>query len=205
MVTIELGSDCQNKNYTIDFFVAVTNYDILKDLDIYQNSTKEYLGRFTDFLPIEPYDPLSFSMLESISWLNPFSFHYENFNPGDDGYAFIRIKELDIQNCMFSHNVIDVGGLSVSSFVFTMINNGTDLCKSTIFNIWPKYPYDSHRFQDFWTTSKENVVSLDPNGKKVLEFNQRNASEIPRLNLNDIFYEVFLPSNSSVTFQGFYD
>lgn len=138
------------------------------------------------------------------AWHNEFSFYYEKLYDDDDGIIFIRIKELDVINCMFEHNVIDLNKLTVeNSHVFAMINNGSGLCKLTILNIWNTWANDIQGLYHFWTTSEENVVIIDRNQKQILEFNNKNASEIPPLVFNDIFYEVFLPSASSLTFEGF--
>uniref|UniRef100_A0AC34Q7X0 Uncharacterized protein n=1 Tax=Panagrolaimus sp. JU765 TaxID=591449 RepID=A0AC34Q7X0_9BILA len=177
---------------------------MLKDLDFYQNKMKNYKGSFFDFSS----ERAGYLMPYMTSWQNSVSFYFENFYPGKDGIVFIRIKELDVKNCMFQHNVIDFQAFysHMSRFFheiplpFTMVNNGTGLCKTTILNIPSN---QTQGFHSFWTTSVVNVVILDAKKNIILEFNKHNASVVPSLKLDDIFYEILLPSHSSVTFKAY--
>uniref|UniRef100_A0AC34RQT5 CUB domain-containing protein n=1 Tax=Panagrolaimus sp. JU765 TaxID=591449 RepID=A0AC34RQT5_9BILA len=83
LITVQMDPISQRKNYTIEFFVVVSNSDILRDLIIYQNSSEVDFITYYYFQNV-PESPL---MPEFFSRQEEFSLYFENFYPGDDGIA----------------------------------------------------------------------------------------------------------------------
>lgn len=46
VVDIQIHSNLKANNYTIECFVALSEFNMLKDLDFYQNKMNDYKGRF---------------------------------------------------------------------------------------------------------------------------------------------------------------
>uniref|UniRef100_A0AC34RE82 Uncharacterized protein n=1 Tax=Panagrolaimus sp. JU765 TaxID=591449 RepID=A0AC34RE82_9BILA len=139
----------------------------------------------------------------SLSFQEEFSFYFEEFYPEDEALVFIRIKELDVENCLFDHNIIDFLTNNLEHLLhFTMVNNGTGFCKTTMFNIGYYYKFVVG-MELIWTNSKENVLLLNSRHELVVKFNYITVNYFEYVEFNDLLFELYLPPHASVTMSAF--